>query len=424
MTSLSPPPPTLIQDDPSAADLARKRFAPRARFLSLPSLRSPPSKPSLKPSTETTTLEIDSTNIDTPINLDNSALINDDYSKDLYQWAVIYENQRGMTLFSTPYYSKLSLLPTDPSPFTLPDNSYKRSEQPPVSFEEYPLPDGNWHWVSRCWMIDMRSDSGEVQHDGFEYNWMFRKHNWRAQVGFVSAGGWVRRRRWVRLMLRPGRKVIGCTDGISVPSSSSVKSGYLRQGQSTPSLFPPSVLTSITDVVDDWSEMDPSDVWIGDDPDANWQRCHKLMKKFGRDGRKLELWRLWFGFYHPEHKHKFLETDEKGKRRDKQWTEDEGPLPSEALASDALSRESVTIAPREAVIPVLRKYGQTLLHSFTYPESRVQFLKVLANADLLLELNATFGVDSTNIEFWSYASSLEVVAKSPVKDMAVADCSM
>jgi len=344
-----------------------------------------------------------------------------------------------MTLFSTPYYSKLSLLPTDPSPFTLPDNSYKRSEQPPVSLEEYPLPDGNWHWVSRCWMIDMRSDSGEVQHDGFEYNWMFRKHNWRAQVGFISAGGWVRRRRWVRLMVRPGRKVIGCTDGISVPSSSSVKSGYLQQGQSTPSLFPPSVLTtSITDVV---SEMDPTNVWIGDDPEANWQRCHKLMKKFGRDGRKLELWRLWLGFYHPEHKHKFLETsDEKGKSRNKQWTEDEGPLPSEVLASDALSRESVTIAPREAVVSVLRKYvrprphvfiqllifvgyaqGQTLLHSFTYPESRVQFLKVLANAGLLPELNETFGVDSTDIEFWSYASSLEVVAKLPVKHMAVAD---
>ena len=63
-----------------------------------------------------------------------------------------------------------------------------RSEQPPLSLESYPLPDGNWHWVSRCWMIDMRTDTGEVQHDGFEYNWFFRRHNWRAQIGSFNAG--------------------------------------------------------------------------------------------------------------------------------------------------------------------------------------------------------------------------------------------
>ena len=111
-----------------------------------------------------------------------------------------------MTLFSIPYYSALSLLPTDPSPFTLPNTSQKRSEQPPITLDAYPLPDGDWRWVSRTWMIDMRnSDSSIVQHDGFEYNWVFRQRKWRAQVGFLSAGGWVRRRRWVRLMMRPSK---------------------------------------------------------------------------------------------------------------------------------------------------------------------------------------------------------------------------
>src|SRR6266511_997646 len=104
-----------------------------------------------------------------------------------------------------PYYSSLSLLPTDPAPYTLPDASNQEpSHQPPVTLTTYPLPDGTWRWVSRSWMIDMRSEStqGQVQHDGFEYNWVFRKHNWKAQVGPLNAGGWVRRRRWVRLMVR------------------------------------------------------------------------------------------------------------------------------------------------------------------------------------------------------------------------------
>ncbi|EEB97714.1 hypothetical protein MPER_02915, partial [Moniliophthora perniciosa FA553] len=117
-----------------------------------------------------------------------------------------YENQRGITLFATPYYSSNSLLPSDPPPFTVPNTTQTRSHQPNVSITEYPLPDGNWRWVSKSWMIDMRTDSGEVEHDGFEYNWIFRRHHWRAQVGTLSAGGFVRRRRWVRLMMRPGKK--------------------------------------------------------------------------------------------------------------------------------------------------------------------------------------------------------------------------
>ena len=203
-------------------------------------------------------------------------------------------------------------------------------------------------------MIDMRSNTGEVQHDGFEYNWMFRRHHWRAQIGSFNAGGWVRRRRWVRLMVRPAKQKPQEAEGIGTSISPSMKSSYNRKNRrSTVSSFPPSILTQRTDTTDDWTQIDPDEVWLGD-PEADWKRCRSLMKRFGRDGRKLELWRLWLGFYHPEHKEKFINPDDKGKRREKQWTEDDGPLPSEVVAADILSREYVSIAPRQHVVAVLR----------------------------------------------------------------------
>lgn len=259
----------------------------------------------------------------------------------------------SITVFSTPYYSSLSLLPSDPSSFTLPDASKKRADQPPITLDNYLLPDGNWHWVSRCWMIDMRTDTGEVQHDGFEYNWFFRRHHWRAQIGSFNAGGWVRRRRWVRLMVRPAKPKSKDIEG-PLSSLASVN-GSLAQSKHRLSMVstPPSVNTQRTDPDVHWNEINPDEVWLGD-PEEDWQRCRSLMKKFGRDGRKLELWSLWLGFYHPEHKDKFLNADAKGKKRDKQWTEDERPLPSELTAADILSREYVSIAPRDHVIGVLR----------------------------------------------------------------------
>jgi len=202
----------------------------------------------------------------------------------------------------------------------------------------------------------MRTDSGEVQHDGFEYNWIFRRHNWRAQIGSFNSGGWVRRRRWIRLMVRPGKPKADTFDNgdFSINPSSAKESDKRRHRLSMVSSFPPSVNTNNTGVTM-WPLIDPDEVWMGICND-DWQRCRTLMKQFGRDGRKLELWKLWLGFYHPEHKQKFLNPDDKGKRREKQWTEDDGPLPSELLAADILSREWVSIAPRQAVIDVLRTH--------------------------------------------------------------------
>lgn len=260
----------------------------------------------------------------------------------------------SITVFSIPYYSKLGLLPTDPSPFTVPNASKKRSEQPDISLDQYPLPDGSWRWVSKSWMIDMRSDSSEVQYDGFEYNWMFRRHKWRAEVGSLNAGGWVRRRRWVRLMMRPAMRIrmkgdtesgdvtpelnIGRNGGSSSSLDNCRKSRY-----SVGSSFPPSVLTyGSADVFDVGEGLEPDEVWKGDDVDSDWARCHLLMRRLGRDGRKLEVWKQWLGQDH-----------QPDGRKTKQWTEDESLSPTDSPIDTA---EETNL---ECITSVLRKHVST-----------------------------------------------------------------
>lgn len=99
----------------------------------------------------------------------------------------------------------------------------------------------------------MRSDSGEVQHDGFEYNWMFRTHHWCARVGKLSAGGWVRRRRWIRLMMRPGKKRrIASEEADSINALSPIGSSSIRnswngwENRLSTGTSAPSVLTNAT----------------------------------------------------------------------------------------------------------------------------------------------------------------------------------
>ena len=142
------------------------------------------------------------------------------------------------------------------------------------------------------------------------------------------------------------------------------------------SSHPSSLVSALTDLSAHssiYARLHPDEVWTGTNTDADWERCRRLMRCFGRDGKKLELWRLWLGFYHPEHKERFLSTadhDEnegkslnKGKQRQKQWTEDDGPLPSEVTAAEIfLSKETVAIASREHIIPVLRTHV-----CFTFP---------------------------------------------------------
>ncbi|KAJ7092731.1 hypothetical protein C8R44DRAFT_816387 [Mycena epipterygia] len=318
-----------------------------------------------------------------------------DEDQDQYRWAVVYENQRGLKIFSTLYYSPLSLLPTDPSPFTTPDSSSSRSKQPDVSLAVYPLPDGSWRWLSP-WMIDMRSDSGEVQHDGFEYNWIFRTHKWHPEAGTMS---WVRRRRWIRLMMRPAKpkNVKKLHDALSTPNTPNTAPPSARNRYSVASSFPPSVLDSHVEE-DSFFEVEVDEVWQSDDAEANWERCRVVMRRAGRDGRILELWRRWFAD-DPD------PQDVKGKR--KQWTEDDDPLPSTELPPTAVPIRH-TPPPIANILPALRKHGDTILHSFIYPESRARFIQMLERVGVLAELNSDLaaGLSSSEVEFWSYLKDM------------------
>ncbi|KAJ7038194.1 hypothetical protein C8F04DRAFT_1393095 [Mycena alexandri] len=320
-----------------------------------------------------------------------SSALDDD--QDQYRWAVVYENQRGLKIFSSLYYSFSSLLPTDPSPFTVPTS--KRSKQPDVSLAVYPLPDGAWRWLSP-WMIDMRSDSGEVQHDGFEYNFMFRTHKWHPEAGAMS---WVRRRRWIRLMMRPAKSKdptrltnTSAANTPITPTASIIAPGGARNRYSVASSVPPSSVAE-EDSFDEWTA---DEVWLSDNSDVNWERCHIAMRRAGRDGRILELWRRWLGDVPPE------PQDRMGRR--KQWTEDDDPPPGLEVPSESPVPDPYTPPPIANIVPVLRNKGDAILQSFIYPESRARFLQMLERAGVLGELNSDPGAinSSSEVDFWSY----------------------
>jgi len=110
-----------------------------------------------------------------------------------YEWDYVMEHQRGFRFLSTPLFSGAGLLPMDPPPFAT------IGPAPiPCSLEDFQLPSPEWRWAGDGWCVDMRGD-GEVQEDGFEYNWWFRQKGWRPMIGFWSTGAYVRRRRWMRL---------------------------------------------------------------------------------------------------------------------------------------------------------------------------------------------------------------------------------
>ena len=116
-----PPPETLVRDDPELAARARARLSKQSRLsriLSLPNFRHSASvtprqypessrdgSPSSQESPYLAASQVPAVDI-TPINLDNSALAGEDTGiyTDRYEWAILYENQRGCVLSS--WYSK------------------------------------------------------------------------------------------------------------------------------------------------------------------------------------------------------------------------------------------------------------------------------------------------------------------------------
>jgi hypothetical protein len=198
----------------------------------------------------------------------------------------------------------------------------------------------------------MRSDSGEVQHDGFEYNWMFRTHKWHPEAGAMS---WVRRRRWIRLMMRPARSkdakrpLDSSNLNTPITPEQSIAPDAARNRYSLAPSFPPSVLESHPEE-DSFVEINVDEVWQSDDFETNWERCRVAMRRAGRDGRILELWRSWLGDELPE-------TDTKGKR--KQWTEDDDPPFLEPPESPVPAPH--TPPPIANILPALRRHASKFI---------------------------------------------------------------
>lgn len=130
-------------------------------------------------------------------------------------------------------------------------------------------------------------DGGSVQHDGFEYNWFFRRGRWRAEVGKLSSGGWVRRRRWVRLMMRPGQKRGSCHSHTGAEHNGEEMGGSGMEageesGRVGPSLSPSrggSYPASVIEMDLEEGETMIREVWRGDESD--WDRLRHLMRRLG-----------------------------------------------------------------------------------------------------------------------------------------------
>jgi len=256
-------------------------------------------------------------------------------------------------------------------------------------------------------MIDMRGD-GQVQYDGFEYNWFFRKHRWSA-----TSAAWVRRRRWIRLMIRPAKQRLHPSTGgrtppsvspnpsVGIPVSMSPSpvpnteggSQYPRSGMQS---LPPSV-SSPHSV---GSSIAPGFIWQGDGAD-DWERCHDYIRSLTRDGKKLEVWKMWLGLGGVEDEYVKESADGVNVNK-KQRTEDEGVLPSQAIVKTSKAVDVSTIPPRDWVVVAIREYMDDILQTFVYPDSRAQFIAVLREIQDDLGEDAGRFLDSYQSDFWSY----------------------
>lgn len=120
-----------------------------------------------------------------------------------------------------------------------------------------------------------------------------------------------------------------------------------------------------------------------------------------RDGKKLEVWKLWLGLGD------VVESEDvegvHGVNVDKkQWTEDEGLLPSQALTKTPKAVDVGTTPPREWIVAAIREHMDEILQTFVYPDSRAQFIGVLRKFQDDLGEDAEKFLTSYQSEFWSY----------------------
>jgi len=117
-----------------------------------------------------------------------------------------------------------------------------------------------------------------------------------------------------------------------------------------PSL-PPSVSSPLS--VD--SSIAPGFIWQGDGVD-DWERCHDYLRSLIRDGRKLEVWKSWLGLGGVVESKDVRENVDGANINKKQWTEDEGFIPSQAIVKTPKVGDVSTVPPREWVVIAIREH--------------------------------------------------------------------
>jgi len=188
----------------------------------------------------------------------------------------------------------------------------------------------------------------------------------------------VRRRRWVRLMMRPGSVAAkaGEADAASA-AENETSSGHDRTGVDKSSQG------GLEDLV-----LEPEFIWKGDDED--WQRCFQAMKKAGRDSAILDLWRTWI-----EYGQKQRNTTAEDHHNDHGSTSSRSPFDD--------SNQPQTL---DHVATVLKSHSETILNLFIFPVSRVEFLRLVGKA-----FNGSLSQDNllpsfSNVDFWSELRTL------------------
>jgi hypothetical protein len=135
----------------------------------------------------------------------------------------------------------------------------------------------------------------------------------------------VRRRRWIRLMMRPAHPTA---------TEHSDDDGQRPHTVSSP-------LTIVSDDSVSELETEKGMVWKGDLDD--WKRCHHLMTRLNRDGTKLELWRDWLGV--------------SPRTRQNVWTEDDNFPPSDSFNGGPIVKPpALEGAQRESLVTVVQEH--------------------------------------------------------------------
>ncbi|KIK93744.1 hypothetical protein PAXRUDRAFT_83431, partial [Paxillus rubicundulus Ve08.2h10] len=130
-------------------------------------------------------------------------------------------------------------------------------------------------------------------------------------------------------------------------------------------------------------EHEAVQVWEGSERD--WQCVRRLLRHLGRDGRKLELWRMWLGPYAGGRS-----SDVKGKGRQ--------------LSPDGASSEKACQGPSDAMAGNPPPLGDAVLQSFVFPDSRAQFIDLVKRAGLTGD--AGHALTTSGLDFWSYSTGL------------------